>query len=343
MNLKKTYLKYLNIIIATSIIGINTSYIASNKIANNTLIKTPKTTIITNTDTSHTNKIIRLYFKDIPEKHNITKDDYWYHPININSHLKNSTENIIPNIKYNPIITNIDATDTTINNFAKVSNGKFIDNEYFKSLREKEAIEQIQKYAITTNTIITIINKTFQKAIIAQIEANAKKPLIKIILETDCSTAKEKGNKLNSGDGKTPEGLFLMSKPVDSYNWTYNERLMYGPKFIRVKNAIGIHGTGTYNINNKITLNDKKYAKPEQLGIYNNNFGIGLSHGCIRFENSVLDSLIKKKLFKQDNPVIIFENNKLTELLSKYYNQNKYAKTENLKGDIYATTKNKFY
>ncbi|MGV8087347.1 MAG: L,D-transpeptidase [Candidatus Woesearchaeota archaeon] len=243
---------------------------------------------------------------------------------------------------------NLLARELAISSYSDITLGKFVDNEYFKLLREKDAIMQIKKYNITKGSIVTVVNKTFQKAIVMRIEhlsdyatdnqndavlnsdetiyknmedayLSQDYTLVKILCEVDCSTSKIYGNKIFYGDGKTPEGLFFMSSPENSSDWLYEGLLMYGPNFLRLKKSIGIHGNGTDTIRNNLLRKDRRYSAPQQLGIYNNNFGSGLSHGCIRFDNDVLNYLIKNNYFSKGNPIIIFENNNLTKLLSKYY------------------------
>jgi len=194
-----------------------------------------------------------------------------------------------------------------------------------------------------------LVNKTFQKAMIIKMEMqpyiypkdsldsfvkqgrsfkiskNESDKLVEMVLEptilfeTDCSTAKTYGIKEFDGDSKTPEGIFTIYSVEDSHTWTYDGVLAYGPKFLRIKNSIGIHGTGTDTLRNKDMSKDRKYVAPEPLGIYANNFGVGRSHGCIRLDNKVVDDLTNDGVLKNGTKVIIFENKYLTEALSRHY------------------------
>jgi lipoprotein-anchoring transpeptidase ErfK/SrfK len=269
--------------------------------------------------------------------------------LNINA----STADILLNLKNNSfpdtLSDNPQSLDKTIASYAYHDDTMFVDNEYYKRLRENDAFLQIKKYDINTESTIMLVNKTFQKAMIVRLEVqpyiyskdsldsfieqgrsfkvskNEPNKLVETVLEptvlfeTDCSTAKTYGVKEFDGDSKTPEGIFTIYSVEDSRNWTYDGALAFGPKFFRIKNSIGIHGNGTDTSGNGDLSKNGKYIAPEPLGIYINNFGVGLSHGCVRLENSVVDKLTDEGMLKNGTRVIIFENKELTKLLSRYY------------------------
>ena len=398
--LKVNYTTYLKNIILASLVWVNTTCVPSINLSYN-LGSFSKQNFKHSTSISESS-----------DKYSYTKGNYYAfanHKLNNLAEAfldTNSRFNIMSNKMFNNNDTNYSTNSLAsaiVSSYAANSNGEFSDNNYFRMLRKKDAVVQIKNNLVNfecnpNDSTIIIINKTFQKAMIAKIERNTNKssskrlsscfindsndfcdylprifnkkhPLkyssvselfpksvnqlyiyelnspkrdatgldlyntvatgsnnyiaIKIILEIDCSTAKIYGPKISSGDGKTPEGLFFISKLEDSHDWLYDGLLMYGPKFMRIKNSIGIHGTGTDVMRNASQSVDKRYSAPEPLGIYNNNFGVGLSHGCIRFENNILDSLVENNLLHKGNPVIIFENAELTRLLSRYYPRSK--------------------
>jgi hypothetical protein len=228
----------------------------------------------------------------------------------------------------------------------------FKDNNYYMSLRETDAFSELKKYGIDKESTVMVINKTFQKAMILRMEMqlyiysrdsidsfirqgkdfkvsrNMPDKIVtmvlepNILLETDCSTAMAYGSKEFDGDAKTPEGLFNIYSIEDSQNWMYDGLWAFGPKFLRIKNSIGIHGNGTdtsKTSSHRDLFSDKRFMVSGPLGIYANNFGYGLSHGCIRLENSVLDRWTNDGILKNGTKVIIFENKELTEILSKHY------------------------
>lgn len=100
-----------------------------------------------------------------------------------------------------------------------------------------------------------------------------------LICEFEVATGKNVGNKRKRGDMKTPEGEFTVQMIQPSADWTHNFgdgkgeiHGCYGPWFIRLKTpphtGIGIHGTHL----------------PESIGTR-------ATEGCIRLNNSDLDSL----------------------------------------------------
>jgi hypothetical protein len=240
--------------------------------------------------------------------------------------------------------------DSMIASYAHVDNNFFSDNEYYRMLRQNDALSQMKKYDIQAESIVLIVNKTFQKAMLVKFEVqpyiyskdsldsfvrqgrdvkiskNIPDKLVEMVLEptilseTDCSTAKVYGSKEFDGDAKTPEGMLTIYSIEDSHDWTYDGLLAFGPDFLRIKNAIGIHGNGTDTTRIKDWKSNPHYSPGGPLGLYANNFGYGLSHGCIRLDNSVIDTLVKNDMLKNGTRVIIFENKELTEKLSRYYN-----------------------
>ena len=279
-----------------------------------------------------------------------------------NMPLSNISSSSIPSSNITPMnISPIDnlSLDSIIASCATFDNKIFVDNDYYRMMRENDAFAQIKKYDIKTESEVLIVNKTFQKAMIINLEMqpyiyskdsidsfvkqgrkfkvsrNMPENIVemklesKIYLEMDCSTAKVYGKKIYDGDAKTPEGIFTVYGVEDSHNWTFEGLWAYGPKFLRIKDAIGIHGNGTDESTHDTLVKDKRYVQECSLGIYSNNFGRGLSHGCIRLKNEILDKLIKDGMIKMGTKVIIFENKELTETLFKHYLSSNYLSSIN--------------
>lgn len=88
--------------------------------------------------------------------------------------------------------------------------------------------------------------------------------------------AKEFGAKRTWRDGRTPEGFFAVRGKYDSTEWLFTDddgntseiRGQYGPRFLRVKPMIGIHGT---------------------MSVW--SLGGRVSHGCIRLDNRAICQL----------------------------------------------------
>jgi len=239
--------------------------------------------------------------------------------------------------------------DEIIASYAASDSGVFKDNCYYKRLREDGAFRKISQYHIKDESIVLLIDKTFQKGILVQLEeqsyvysidsleslirqnrkikisANDPNRIVESILtprvisEYDCSTAEIYGRKKHDGDGKTPEGIFSVYSVEESHNRLFNGLKAYGAYFLRIFNSIGIHGNGTDTTKTKRGRNDPAYMTPEPLGIYSNNFGYGLSHGCIRLDNDVVRMNVYNGKIGYGTRIIIFEDTQLTELLRKNY------------------------
>ncbi len=106
-----------------------------------------------------------------------------------------------------------------------------------------------------------------------------------------CATGANTGDKVKSGDCRTPEGSFFISEIVDASSWTHDFgdglgeiKGCYGPWFLRLHTpphtGIGIHGTHL----------------PSSLGTR-------ASEGCIRLLNENVDSL--RRMVVVGTPVII--------------------------------------
>lgn len=119
-----------------------------------------------------------------------------------------------------------------------------------------------------------------------------------IISEYDCALGKNKGQKEQEGDMKTPEGVFFIDEIIDSSYWTHDFKDgkgeikgAYGPWFISINTdklskgawgGIGIHGTHDEN-----------------------SIGTLASEGCIRLKNEDI-SLLKN--FSKINMKVVIEN-----------------------------------
>ena len=111
------------------------------------------------------------------------------------------------------------------------------------------------------------------------------------IFKAPVCVGKNLGDKVKSGDCRTPEGKFTVSQIQSSKAWTHDfkdgkgeRKGAYGPWFIRLKmprwTSIGIHGT----------------CFPERIGTRD-------SEGCIRLNND--DLLVLKPLVEIGMPVEI--------------------------------------
>ena len=80
-----------------------------------------------------------------------------------------------------------------------------------------------------------------------------------------------------------------------------------------------MHGTGTDTLDVKNWAYDNAYAEPEPLGIYKNNFGYGLSHGCIRLENEVNRSIVESKKITVGSKIICYDDSAMKLTLEDAY------------------------
>ena len=108
----------------------------------------------------------------------------------------------------------------------------------------------------------------------------------KVIESYRISSGRNRGDKRESGDCRTPEGDFILRTPVDSSQWLYEGTPhVYGPYFFRVEGSgwgsIGLHGTS-------------------------GRVGVPLSHGCIRMRTKDLLEF-KEEYYSDDMRVIIRE------------------------------------
>lgn len=91
---------------------------------------------------------------------------------------------------------------------------------------------------------------------------------------------KNKGNKTEVGDQRTPEGVFKVSQILDASDWRYGTpdgRLVkgvYGPWFIRLETP-GYHGIGIHGTNAPGSISKR------------------VSNGCVRLFNSDLKKLVE--------------------------------------------------
>ena len=126
----------------------------------------------------------------------------------------------------------------------------------------------------------------------------------RVVCEFPIAVGKNLGDKRHKGDMKTPEGDFVIENIHNSSAWTHDFgdgkgqiAGCYGRWFIRLKTpphtGIGIHGTHL----------------PESIGTR-------ATEGCIRLENSNLDSL--KPLVRIGMPVRIESSAKDREATAKW-------------------------
>jgi hypothetical protein len=167
--------------------------------------------------------------------------------------------------------------------------------------RVEYAKSQILDHKIRDSCIL-VTDKMLQKVMLFE-NINGK---INLKNEFDCSTGRNGGNKIKSGDNRTPEGRYYVKEIIPSANLVYDGLKVYGGYFLRLHNSIGMHGNGTDTFFVKNWKNDPAYSIPQPLGIFAENYGYGLSHGCIRLDNKVLRELVHSKALKINTPVLIY-------------------------------------
>jgi hypothetical protein len=218
--------------------------------------------------------------------------------------LGENLENIIDdNIPIKPIIEYMCGLDE----------GKYSDNEFYKRIRLKNAIDNIAAYKPDSDVLV--IDKTFQKALLFKNHGNN----YDFVNEYDCGTAKVYGRKIRPGDGKTPEGIFDIRSIEPAHDKLWDGEKAYGAYFIRILGSIGVHGNGTDTVKNPDWKTDKAYMRPDSLGVYKDNFGHGPSHGCIRLDNDVVRTLVEDGTLNTKTKVIIYENSKMTNIFRNVY------------------------
>lgn len=234
--------------------------------------------------------------------------------------------NKVNNSALEEIIKNYNTNDLSnlVDYYTYISHGKYHDNMHYKIIRKLSAEKELSKYNIHSPNVL-VIDKTFQKALIFTRNmivdsSGTEKSVYTLTDEFDCSTAKIYGKKQRDGDGKTPEGLFLISSIDSSYNNLFNGKKAYGPYFMRIYHSIGIHGNGTDTVKVKNWRHDKTYMNPDPLGIADNNFGYGVSHGCGRIDNAKIRKKVEDGTFRKGTPVVIYEDKRITKLLEESYN-----------------------
>lgn len=142
----------------------------------------------------------------------------------------------------------------------------------------------VETFSLLDSDNFLIINKSEKKIYLYENFEKVNSYLVTI--------GKTPGNKIKSGDSRTPEGIFVVKSIDNSSNWDYdfpNDNLdpirgAYGPWFIRLEvpgfNGIGIHGF-----------------------IHDDALGERASHGCVRLNNEELEEIVN--FAKPGMPVII--------------------------------------
>lgn len=233
------------------------------------------------------------------EKMPITRD-------NITKSLSDNLENMLNN--------DVDL-EPAVDYIGFLNDGEYSDNEFYKSIRLTAAKEKIDEYSPNSNVIV--IDKTFQKALFFKKVDKG----YDFIDEHDCGTAKVYGRKMRPGDGKTPEGMFMIYSLEPAHNKLWDGEKAYGAYFLRIQGSIGMHGNGTDKVKNPGWMTDPAYMAPDPLGVYKENFGHGPSHGCVRVDNDVIREKVENGSIKEGDQVIIYENKKITDILREVYTQ----------------------
>jgi hypothetical protein len=142
----------------------------------------------------------------------------------------------------------------------------------------------VETFSLLDSDNFLIINKSEKKIYLYEDFKKVNSYLVTI--------GKTPGNKIKPGDGRTPEGIFVVKSIENSSNWDYdfpNDNLdpirgAYGPWFIRLEvpgfNGIGIHGF-----------------------IHDDALGERASYGCVRLNNEELQEIVN--FARPGMPVII--------------------------------------
>lgn len=231
------------------------------------------------------------------ERTPITKD---YITKNLSDNLENMLNN---DADLKPVIDYIGFLD----------DGEYSDNEFYKNIRLRTAKEKIAEYS--PNSDVIVIDKTFQKALF--FEKNGQE--YDFTGEYDCGTAKIYGKKIRPGDGKSPEGIFTIYSIEPAHNKLWDGEKAYGAYFLRILGSIGVHGNGTDTVKTPDWRTDKAYMAPDPLGVYDENFAFGPSHGCFRLPNEVVREKVEDGTIKEGDKVISYENKEMTDILRAIY------------------------
>ena len=163
-----------------------------------------------------------------------------------------------------------------------------------------------QKPIIVSNQILIVDKGTQQLKVFDAVHG--------VIEKFPISSGQNPGNKIKSGDLKTPEGIFPIIGIEESSEWTYDfgdgngqTPGAYGPFFFRLK-------VDEENIFNNIStkFDFSSSQKFSGIGIHgtNQNSSIGKrsSHGCVRLKN---EDLIKLKKYIQSGTLVVIIPGKL--------------------------------
>ncbi len=231
------------------------------------------------------------------ERTPVTKD-------HITKNLSDNLENMLNNdVDLKPVVDYI----------GFLYDGEYSDNEFYKSIRMNEAKRQISLYNPKSDVIV--IDKTFQKALFFKKEGQE----YTLTGEYDCGTAKVYGKKVRPGDGKTPEGIFNIYSIEPAHNKLWDGEKAYGAYFLRILGSIGVHGNGTDTVKTPNWRTDKTYMDPDPLGVYDENFAFGPSHGCVRLDNKIVREKVESGEIKEGTQVVIYENKEMTKILRDVY------------------------
>lgn len=160
----------------------------------------------------------------------------------------------------------------------------YLSNHQYKIKSDSSLKKWIEAFSIDNDGDFLMINKKTKELIVFED--------YKIVDSYSVTIGKKPGNKIFSGDNRTPEGIFLIKSIENSSHWVYdykNDTLdpikgAYGPWFIRINvpgfNGIGIHG----------------FYHDQELGER-------ASHGCIRLNNEELKQVVD--FVKPGMPVVI--------------------------------------
>lgn len=173
----------------------------------------------------------------------------------------------------------------------------YLANHKYQIKADSDLKKVINTFSLNNDGKFLVINKNTRKLIVySNYKANDAYTI---------TLGKKPGNKIFSGDNRTPEGIFLIKSIENSSKWVYdfkNDTLepivgAYGPWFIRL-NVPGFDGIGIH-------------------GFYHDQeLGERASHGCIRLNNTDLERVVS--FVEQGMPVVILPGEKDREINAKY-------------------------
>ncbi len=129
-----------------------------------------------------------------------------------------------------------------------------------------------------------VVDKTLQKLFVYRSDGDS----LQRIYEAPCSTGKNKGTKIESGDARTPEGIYF---PV---------------KFFSDAELSAIYGPMAFDLNYPNTLDRKEGKNGNNIWLHGTDKPLApfQSNGCIALDNNDIDA-VSRFITLNETPVII--------------------------------------